>query len=133
MEMLQIVCFGLITTITIQLVNMYGGSESYNKMFGTIIRIVTVTMLMIFIVTQLESVFTVIRDLASKMKMDNTYLNIVLKVVGIAYLAEFGAQLCEDAGEKAIGSKVQLAGKVMIFVIASPVILALVELIADLI
>lgn len=133
MEMLKIVCFGLITTMIIQLVNMYGGSESYNKMFGTLIRIVVVTMLMIFVVTQLDSVFGVIRDLAVKLKMDNTYLSIVLKVVGIAYLAEFGAQLCEDAGEKAIGSKVQLAGKVMIFVIASPVILALVELIADLI
>lgn len=130
MEILKIVGFGLVASLLIGLVSYH---EGYSKMYGSLIRIVTVTILMIFIVTQLESVFTVIRDLASKMKMDNTYLNIVLKVVGIAYLAEFGAQLCEDAGEKAIGSKVQLAGKVMIFVIASPVILALVELIADLI
>ena len=133
MEIMKLVGFGLVATLLISIVNMYGGSESYNKTIGQIIRIVVVTIFMIFIVSQLDGVFTVIKDLAVKMKMDNTYLNIVLKVVGIAYLAEFGAQLCEDAGEKAIGSKIQLTGKVMIFVIASPVILALVELITDLI
>ena len=130
MEIMKLVGFGLVATLLIGLVSYYDG---YIKMYGNLIRIVAVTIFMIFIVSQLDGVFTVIKDLAVKMKMDNTYLNIVLKVVGIAYLAEFGAQLCEDAGEKAIGSKIQLAGKVMIFVIASPVILALVELITDLI
>lgn len=127
---MKLVGFGLVATLLIGLVNYYDG---YSKMYGNLIRIAVVTIFMIFIVSQLDGVFTVVKDLAVKMKMDNTYLNIVLKVVGIAYLAEFGAQLCEDAGEKAIGSKIQLAGKVMIFVIASPVILALVELITDLI
>ena len=130
MEIMKLVGFGLVATLLIGLVSYYDG---YSKMYGNLIRIVAVTIFMIFIVSQLDGVFTVIKDLAVKMKMDNTYLNIVLKVVGIAYLAEFGAQLCEDAGEKAIGSKIQLTGKVMIFVIASPVILALVELITDLI
>ncbi|ADZ83462.1 stage III sporulation protein AD [Cellulosilyticum sp. ST5] len=130
MDILKLVAFGLTATLLIGLVSYYDG---YSKMYGNLIRIAAVTILMIFIVSQLDSVFMVVRDLANKMNMDNTYLNIVLKVVGIAYLAEFGAQLCEDAGEKAIGSKVQLAGKVMIFVIASPVILALIELITDLI
>ena len=130
MDILKLVAFGLTATLLIGLVSYYDG---YSKMYGNLIRIAAVTILMIFIVSQLDSVFMVVRDLANKMNMDNTYLNIVLKVVGIAYLAEFGAQLCEDAGEKAIGSKGQLAGKVMIFVIASPVILALIELITDLI
>ena len=130
MEIMKLVGFGLVATLLIGLVSYYDG---YSKMYGNLIRIAVVTIFMIFIVSQLDGVFTVVKDLAVKMNMDNTYLNIVLKVVGIAYLAEFGAQLCEDAGEKAIGNKIQLAGKVMIFVIASPVILALVELITDLI
>jgi stage III sporulation protein AD len=64
--------------------------------------------------------------------MDSAYLDIIFKIIGIAYLAEFGYQLCKDAGEEAIGSKIQFAGKVMIFVISSPIILALVELITEL-
>lgn len=127
MEILKIIAFGLVATLLIQFISQNG------KAYGNLIRTACVVILMIFIVTQLSSVFQVVRDLANKLHMDNTYLNIVLKVVGIAYLAEFGSQLCEDAGEKAIGGKIQWAGKVMIFVIATPVILALMNMIAELI
>lgn len=130
MEILKIIAFGLTATLLIQLVNYHGG---YAKAYGDLIRMATVIMMMIFIVSQLGSVYQLIKDLAFKLHMDDTYLNIVLKVVAIAYLAEFGSQLCEDAGEKAIGGKIQWVGKVMIFVVATPVILALMNLIADLI
>ena len=129
MELLKIIVFGLIATILIRVVSYH---EGYAKMYGDLIRMAAVTIFMIFIISQLGSVYQVVRDLAGKLNMDDTYLTIVLKVVGIAYLAEFGSQLCEDAGEKAIGGKIQWAGKVMIFVVATPVILALVNLIADL-
>lgn len=130
MELLKIIVFGLIATVLISLINYYGG---YSKTYGDLIRMAAVTIFMIFIISQLGSVYQLVRDLAGKLNMDDTYLTIVLKVVGIAYLAEFGSQLCEDAGEKAIGGKIQWAGKVMIFVVATPVILALVNLITDLI
>lgn len=130
MELLKIIIFGLIATVLIRVVSYH---EGYSKMYGDLIRMAAVTIFMIFIISQLGSVYQLVRDLAGKLNMDDTYLNIVLKVVGIAYLAEFGSQLCEDAGEKAIGGKIQWAGKVMIFVVATPVILALVNLIVDLI
>ena len=130
MEIMKLVSFGLVATLLISIV---GYKDGNSKTHAGIIRLVTVVVLMIFIATKLETMFTIIRDLAFKMKMDNTYLKIILKVVGIAYLAEFGSKLCEDAGEKSIASKIELAGKVMIFVTASPVILALMSLITDLI
>lgn len=130
MEFLKIIIFAIIATIMINIVNFSGG---FSKNYGDLIRIAVVTIMMIYIVSQLNSVYELIKLLAAKIHMDDTYLNIILKVVAIAYLAEFGCQLCEDAGEKAIGSKVQWVGKVMIFVIASPIILALVDMVADLI
>lgn len=130
MELLKIIVFGLMATVLIRIVSYH---EGYSRTYGDLIRMATVTIFMIFIISQLGSVYQVVRDLAGKLNMDDTYLDIVLKVVGIAYLAEFGSQLCEDAGEKAIGGKIQWAGKVMIFVVATPVILALVNLISDLI
>lgn len=130
MEILKIIAFGLMASILINIVSVHGG---YSKAYGDLIRMATVIFMMIFIVSQLGSVYQVVKDLAVKLHMDDTYLSIILKVVAIAYLAEFGSQLCEDAGEKAIGGKIQWVGKVMIFVVATPVILALMNLIADLI
>lgn len=128
MDILKVVALGIISTVIIMMLGEMSGGKNYAQL----IRIIVVSTLLIFVVGELGGLFNVIQDLASKMSMDHTYLNIILKIVGIAYIAEFGASLCEDAGEKAIGSKIQLTGKVMIFVIASPVFLALVELITDL-
>lgn len=129
MDILKVAGFGLIATVMILMV---GGADEKAKTFSMMIRIVTVSIFLIFIVLQLKSLFEIIRALSLKIKMDDTYLSIILKVIGIAYIGEFGYQLCKDAGEEAIGNKVQLAGKVMIFVIASPVILAFIEMVTKL-
>ena len=127
MEIVRLVSFAVATTL---LIKLFTKTDTYGSEFY--IRLAGVVILMVFIATQLSSVLRIIYDLAARIKMDNLYLNIVLKVVGIAYLAEFGYQLCKDANEEALGNAVQFAGKVMIFVVASPVISALVDMIANL-
>lgn len=129
MEIVRLLCFAVATTL---LIKLFTKSDTYGSELSIFIRLVGSIILLIFIATQLSTVIQIIYDLAARIKMDNIYLNIVLKVVGIAYLAEFGYQLCKDASEDALGSAVQFAGKVMIFVVASPVIFALVEMITNL-
>ncbi|MEW5865924.1 MAG: stage III sporulation protein AD [Bacillota bacterium] len=66
-------------------------------------------------------------DLASRTKAGNIYFVTVLKVIGVAYLASFGAEVCRDAGEGAIATKLEFAGKVIILVMALPVLVAVLE------
>ena len=129
MEILKLIGFAMTAVFMIILVGKYSNAT---KAFSLLIRLVTVVLLMLFIVQQLGDVFQVIKELADKINMDKGYLSIILKIIGIAYIGEFGYQLCKDAGEEAIGTKIQLAGKVMIFVISAPVIFAVVELVANL-
>ncbi|MHC1750369.1 MAG: stage III sporulation protein AD [Cellulosilyticaceae bacterium] len=126
MEILQVIVFGLAATLLIELI----GKD--HQTFQMILRMLASTILMIFIIGKLTNVFGILGDLAIKIHLDNMYLTIILKIIVIAYVAEFGYQLCKDAGEGAIASKIQLAGKVMIFAISSPILFALVELITKL-
>jgi len=81
-----------------------------------------------FMVAQrLVAVVDFLRDLASRAKVDDLYLNTILKIVGIAYIAEIGAQVCRDAEENSVASKVELAGKVLILVLAMPIVMAILE------
>ena len=57
------------------------------------------------------------------------YLDTVLRVIGVAYLAAFGGQVCRDAGEGALAAKVELAGKVLILAMSVPLMFALLDLI----
>ncbi len=81
---------------------------------------------------RLGLVFATLRDLASRADLNFLYLDTVLKIIGIAYVAEFGAQVCRDAQESAVAAKVELAGKVLIMVLAVPIVVAILEVILQL-
>lgn len=81
------------------------------------------------IFAKLTAVIDLIRVYMGKANIDMTYLNVLLKIIGIAYIAEFGSEICKDAGEIAIASKIELAAKVIIVVLAVPIITSLLELI----
>ena len=81
----------------------------------------------------MASVLDALRTFTGRMNIDTVYISTVFRIVGIAYIAEFGAQVCKDAGENSIASKIELAGKVIILVLAVPILIALMELIIEII
>ena len=61
------------------------------------------------------------------------YVSLALRVIGVAYMAELGASVCSDAGETAIASKIDLGGRVIIMVLAMPVVIDIVTIVMGLI
>lgn len=95
------------------------------------VYIVLATVLIILIVSfeQLVHVFNYLKLIYDQMNYGKEYFPILIKVLIVAYIADFTSQLCSDAGESAIGSKVELAGKIIIFYISLPVLVSIIELI----
>jgi len=81
----------------------------------------------ILVMSKIKIIVDLLQNLADQANISSYYLLIVLKIVGVAYLAEFGAQICRDAGEGALASKIELAAKVGVIVIAIPIIVAITE------
>ncbi len=69
--------------------------------------------------------------LATNANLNMVYVETILKIIGIAYIAEFGAQITRDAGQGAMAAKIELAGKVLILVMAIPILTVLIETIID--
>ena len=61
-----------------------------------------------------------IRTLLSAAGLTEDYTLILFKTLGICFLAQFAADSCRDAGESSLASKVELAGKLAIVVLALP-------------
>jgi stage III sporulation protein AD len=72
-------------------------------------------------------VIDLLGKLADQANVNSYYLLIVLKIVGVAYLAELGCQICRDAGENALATKVEIAAKIFVIVLAIPIIVAIME------
>ena len=65
--------------------------------------------------------------------LDMEYVALLMKMIGVTYLSEFASALCKDAGYSAVAGQIELVGKLTILTIGMPIVLALFELMVDMI
>lgn len=94
---------------------------------STVIALVCCIFIFSFAITKLEVILAAIKQIQSYIKINNTYITILLKIVGITYVAEFASGLCKDAGYSAIANQIELVGKLSIIAISMPIVLALIN------
>jgi stage III sporulation protein AD len=70
---------------------------------------------------------------ASKLNINNDYIKTMLKIVGIAYITQYSAELCKDADERALAAKLEMAGKIILLGTILPIASALFDTIAKII
>ena len=87
-----------------------------------LISIITVVVIFFFSIEKVGQVIELITGLSDRAGLSREFLGTILKIVGIAYITEFGASICKDIGESAIASKVQFAGKCVILVFGVSII-----------
>lgn len=121
MEIVQIVGLGLIAAVLALVV------KEQKPMFAFLITSFTGIIIFLFLIGKIEAVIEVLKQLAEQSGIQPVYLKTILKIIGIAYIAEFGAQVVRDAGQDGIASKIELAGKVLIMVLAIPIISVIIE------
>lgn len=123
MEIFQIVGLGLIATILIVII------KDSRPEFTILISIVTGIIIFSMILSKLIYVVDTISTLSSRVDVNISYFNTILKIIGMAYIVEFASQISRDAGQDSIAMKIELGGKVLIMVLAIPILLALMDLI----
>lgn len=127
MEIVQIVAISIIAVVLAVLIRQHRPEIALQ------ISIITGLVIFLTVIVKLASIFEELQSFARRINIDTAYISTIFRIVGIAYIAEFGAQVCKDAGENSIASKVELAGKVIILVLAVPILMALMELIIQII
>lgn len=76
---------------------------------------------------KLETILSELQFLQSCFSGYGTYFKLLIKIIGITYLAEFSSDLCKDAGANTLASQIELFGKLSILVLCMPVITSLLE------
>lgn len=123
MDIFQIAMIALIGVIATQTI------KTIKPDFAIYIVLVTVIIIFSLAVDKLMAVFAFIENIYGNITYGKTFFPIIIKVLAVAYIADFTAQICKDSGEGAIAGKVELAGKIMIFYLAIPILVAILELI----
>lgn len=121
MEILQIVGVALIVTVLTVLL------RQQRPELAVQVSIAFGALVFIMMMGKITAVVDVLTELTQRANINVFYMTIIFKIIGVAYIAEFGAQVCRDAGESAVASKVEFAAKIIVIVLAVPIILAILE------
>lgn len=105
---LGMVCAGLLKEIKPSLASFAG--------------VITGVVILFTLTPELNQLILEFKKIAEIAKVDSTLLVTIIKIIGIGYLTEFTASITEDYGVGSIGKKVLLAGKILIMLLAIPII-----------
>ena len=120
---IKIIGIGLVALIIIILL------KQYKPEFAIYISLLAGVLIILLVMDQLTEIISLLQSLASKASINSTFLALLLKITGIAFLAEFAVSVCKDAGEGAIASKIEIGSKIIIIAMSIPIISSLLEII----
>jgi len=126
MDIAKVVAVGLVTVIASIIV------KQVKPEISMLITITGSLIIIIFIIQMLQGVFGNFMNIFNKTGVSNSLFVPVLKIIGIGYLCEFGANLCLDGGCNSIADKILFCGKIAILIIALPIINSVIDVIVGL-
>ena len=125
MSVLQISLIGIVgVLLAIQLKN--GRSE-----YGFLMSMAAGIFLFFCIAEKLELFLRAVEEIRSFLTIDTEYLAIMMKMIGITYIAQFSSGICKDAGYQTIAAQIEIFSKLSILAVGMPVLLALLESIQE--
>ena len=125
MEIFKIISIGIIGTFLSMTV------RAHKAELGVLTALSTAFLLLFFAVPALSEVVGGIKSLSENAGIDGVYAKAVIKIIGIAYITQFSAELAKDANENLLSKKLELVGKISIIALMMPIISNLMSAIID--
>ena len=95
--------------------------------FAVYLSMATGVFLLFLTIGKLEVVVESVRLIQNAISVQTTYIQALLKIIGITYISEFAADICKDAGYSTIAGQIGVFSKLSILAISMPIVTALLE------
>ena len=122
MDIYKIVALSIVAVLLITILKSAKKDD-----FALIVTIITAVILFTLVLLKLESIVSLLESLVQKSGINMEYLTLLLKVTGISYVIELTTNICKDAGNSAIASKVEMLGKISIVVLTIPILTSVIS------
>ncbi len=127
MEIFKIAGIGIAATVLAVFV------KNQKPEFSIQVSIVAAVVIFVSAFPYLKTIVAMFNDISQKIGLESRYISLVFKVIGIAYVGQFASELCRDAGENAVATKIEFAGKTIIMTLSMPVLYSLLEIVNEII
>ncbi|MBQ8924420.1 MAG: stage III sporulation protein AD [Lachnospiraceae bacterium] len=105
--------------------------KARNPEISSIISVGLCLVIISVCVDRLNVIISKVKSISSNVDIDKTYIFILLKLIGIAYICEFASGISKDAGYSAVASQIELLGKLTMLMVSLPVLEQVIEIIIN--
>jgi len=124
-ELVRIAILGIIAAICVVIIS------GKNPEMGMIVGLIFGVMALMIAFGKAGIIVQALEDTISSSGIDAKLLVPVLKITGMAYITQFSVDVCKDVGQNAIAGKIETVGKIMMLVVAVPVVTSLIHIISS--
>ena len=126
MQIFQIAAIAIVTALGVVILKNAKSDTAY------LVGLAGGLVILLSILDLALGIFEAIGQLITRTGLDGGVVRAIVQIVGIGYITEFSAGICEDCGSKGLADKLVLGGKIIIMVVSMPIILTLFDTIASL-
>lgn len=105
--------------------------KSFKPEMGMFVSIAAGIIFMLYIVAELSGLIETINKAIANYGLNPDYVGVIIKALGIAYTTQFAADICKDSGETALGTRIELYGRIMIIASALPLIFSILDMVLN--
>ena len=87
----------------------------------------------VFCCEQVQTIASYIDRLTAYVSVNISYIDVILKMIGIAYICRFSSDICKDAGCNAMASQVEMAGKITLILLSMPILMGVIDLVVTIV
>jgi len=95
--------------------------------YSTYITLGTSVILFFYVISKVGVIVETINKVQSYISISNSYIEALIKMVGITYISELTSSICKDAGYNSVSGQIEIFGKISILAVSMPIILSLME------
>jgi stage III sporulation protein AD len=99
--------------------------------YGIVVGIGAGLLMFSLLLSQVETVVGFLEELTGRLSIGDGYLGILLKLLGITYVAEFASSICRDAGYSSLAGQIELFAKISILALSIPTVTYILELVEE--
>jgi stage III sporulation protein AD len=126
MNILSIVGLAITASVLAVLIKKYKPDQ------GIVISIAATVLIFSILIPKLQPAFSEISKLLSGANINNEYMTVLIKSLGVCFVAQLASDICRDANETAIATNVEMAGKIAVLLIALPLFGEIADLVVNL-
>ncbi len=107
--------------------------KRFHGEFGLFASIAASILILVAVLSSLSPLLGLINELAEQAETESAYIAILLKALAVCFITQLAAESCRDSGEGAIASKIELAGKAAVLLIAVPLFESILGIVKELV